>query len=260
MALSTFEGKMSSDSRIFHFESLPSTQIKLKELLKEAPDMPSGTAVVARTQTKGKGRGVSLWHDVPGQSSLMSIFIRWEEPVQVPFDVNCWLCAHLSTFLPEEVAFKWPNDLMVGAKKLGGILIENHWGSAGIRSSIIGVGINLNANAGYLDRAAFISELATAQNYPNIPGGQILSIEFSVLLQAHLSEAPHRIDTEAVRSAYHNLLWGKDDWQWYTTEAEGEIEAKVQGIDPHGKLKLLLKNGSEAEYDLDQIKWNNPYA
>ena len=144
---------------IYWFERVDSTQLELKRKLQENRDMAHLSAVVAASQGKGRGRGVSKWHDAPGNSVLLSVLLRWPLPVKESFDINRWVCSRLSSVLPASVAFKWPNDLMVGDRKLGGMLIENHWGSSGIKSSVLGLGINVRASQRDLARSISMETL-----------------------------------------------------------------------------------------------------
>jgi BirA family biotin operon repressor/biotin-[acetyl-CoA-carboxylase] ligase len=231
------------------YDSLDSTQNELKRILQQDAAIEHLSAVVARTQDKGKGRGVSKWHDVPGKSLLMSVFLRWEEPVKESFDVNRWICQALAPVLPDGVLFKWPNDLMVGNFKLGGMLVENHWSGAGIRSSILGLGINILSDAEDLNRAISWSDVV----------GSTVAVESvqDVVLNALGKASPFIAADSEFRIRYEKLLWGRDEYALYEG-TEGEFQALVDGVTPEGKIILQKKNGTRISYDLDAVKWKNP--
>ena len=71
---------MSEKETIYWLECVDSTQLELKRKLQENPDMAHLSAVVADSQDNGRGRGVSKWHDVKGNSVLLSVFVRNEGP------------------------------------------------------------------------------------------------------------------------------------------------------------------------------------
>lgn len=107
---------------------------------------PEGTAVLADTQTAGRGRLGRSWLDVRGGSVLCSLLFR-PAPLLPPdrWYLVTWCVALAARDAIGEscgvaVAFKWPNDLMAGDAKLGGILAEVV-PSDGL---VVGIGINCN--------------------------------------------------------------------------------------------------------------------
>lgn len=240
---------MSDIETIYWLESVDSTQLELKRKLQENPDMAHLSAVVAASQDKGRGRGVSKWHDTPGNSVLLSVFLRWPLPVKESFDINRWVCGRLSSVLPEKVAFKWPNDLMVGDRKLGGMLIENHWDASGIKSSVLGLGMNVRAS--HMDLARSISMEALGAEADVMHWVQ-------EIMSALRPQAIEFGDVPALRKRYDQLLWGRNQWQFYEVDG-AQFEAKVAHVQPSGHLGLELKNGIVVHYDLDTVRWVNPY-
>lgn len=240
---------MSEKETIYWLECVDSTQLELKRKLQENPDMAHLSAVVADSQDNGRGRGVSKWHDVKGNSVLLSVLIRWPEPVQESFDVNRWVCCRLSRALPSKVEFKWPNDMMVGNRKLGGMLIENHWGSQGIKSSILGLGINVRASSEDIDRSIAIEALGVK--------GTVRQWIEEILAVLHPT-ATEFSDIPDLRKRYEQLLWGRSIWKNYSAHGD-PFEAQVAHVQPSGLLTLKLRNGDLVDYDIDQVRWMNPY-
>lgn len=238
---------MSLSKTLLAFNLVESTQLELKKYLKAHPDVEGVVGLMAHSQSAGKGRGVSKWHDLPGKSLLLSVYLPWPRPFLAPFDVNRWVCVQLNALLPEGTAFKWPNDLMQGTKKLGGLLIENHWNSSGIYASIVGIGINLDRAEGAHERAAFYNEAAEKDTTAKELALKVLD-RFAAQLSA--GEVP----AEALRKQYYQLLWGRTKWMRYK-DALGSFEAKVQHITPDGALVLQHKDGPSKVYELDEVKW-----
>lgn len=242
---------MSHTPHLIVLKSVDSTQLELKRRLRKNPDLKPLTAVFAHTQTDGKGRGVSMWHDEERHALLLSVFIKWPWPFEEPFDINRWFCSILADLLPDEIAFKWPNDLMVGTQKLGGMLIENHFQGNSPRSSILGIGINVRRSDQNLPRAISLDEVG---------------FEIDPLHLAHLIiHAIHRalqqpvLSTKSIRNTYHKILWGKDQWNVYTTDKGDDLQARVQCTTPEGQLVLRMPSSPARVFSLDEIKWQSPH-
>ncbi|MGH7208018.1 MAG: biotin--[acetyl-CoA-carboxylase] ligase [Nitrospiraceae bacterium] len=111
-----------------------------------------GMVVVAETQTAGRGRSGRPWYSPPGKNLYCSVILR---TMPSPDQLTLWLgwipliaglatasAVHTTAALQPSV--KWPNDILVGTRKLGGILCE----SAGLGSAhacvVVGIGLNVN--------------------------------------------------------------------------------------------------------------------
>lgn len=127
---------------------------------------PSGTVVVASEQRAGRGRLGRSWLSAPGVNVLMSFLHRSAlEPARLS-----GLTLEAATATAEVVAarglqptVKWPNDVLVGRRKLAGILTElvlDDDGRRGGAAAIVGVGLNVNARRDALPRE--IAEIATS--------------------------------------------------------------------------------------------------
>ena len=97
-----------------------------------ARDLPLGSVVVADEQTAGRGRMDRRWEAPPGAALLVS-FVLEPHPL-----LSLALGVAAARACGPDVRLKWPNDLLLGGRKLGGILVEVTSGKA-----ICGIGINL---------------------------------------------------------------------------------------------------------------------
>ncbi len=140
-----------------HLPSTPSTNT----LALEAAQSGTESGVwIADEQTAGRGRGGHTWHSQAGDGLYVSVLIR----PSLPMDRALWLSLATGLAVQSAIAnacqvtpdLRWPNDLLLGERKLGGILVETavtHTGT--LRHAVIGIGINVN-------HAAFPPELADA--------------------------------------------------------------------------------------------------
>ena len=113
-----------------------------------ADGAPHGALVTARTQTAGRGRHGRTWHDAPGASLLLTLVLRPEAlalPTErlplVPLAAGLAL-AETARVFGADASVKWPNDVVVGGRKLAGVLAEaRHSGGASV--VLLGVGFNV---------------------------------------------------------------------------------------------------------------------
>ena len=132
-----------------HFATIDSTSIRAVEAA--IADAPDGTVFIADEQTAGRGRAGHTWHSAAGEGLYVSAIVR----PSIALTEALWLS--LATGLAAQRAIRetahveadirWPNDLLIGSKKCGGILVEtaSYPGTpAHLRYAVIGVGINVN--------------------------------------------------------------------------------------------------------------------
>lgn len=136
--------------RIELFDSLPSTNREAVQLAQA--DVEHGTVVVAGSQTAGRGRLSRTWFSPPGANLYCSTILRTTRPPERVAEWLSWLPLISALAAAEaieqvsaiHVSVKWPNDLLISERKVGGILCES---GTGIRSDpfqVIGIGINVN--------------------------------------------------------------------------------------------------------------------
>ena len=132
--------------------------------------------------------------------------------------------------LPKMVHNTMSNDMMVGTKKLGGMLIENRMEGGRISSSIIGIGINVKYSQDQLARAISLEELGL-----DITAEEVLD-EFKVvtwmLLYLWVDNG------KLLDKRYAAILWGKSEAQMYATDKGEMLEAVVAGVDQVGRVLL----------------------
>ncbi|MDX2193142.1 MAG: biotin--[acetyl-CoA-carboxylase] ligase [Gemmatimonadales bacterium] len=139
---------------------------------------PSGTAVVAAVQGGGRGSRGRAWAS-PAGGLWLSVLVREEaRPALEGLSLRAGLAvAGAIEALPgaPPVALKWPNDLLVGGRKLGGILCEARWSGDRFLWAVVGVGVNV-ANAIPEELAGRATALATHR-----PGSTPAELEPRVL-------------------------------------------------------------------------------
>ncbi|HEB02620.1 MAG TPA: biotin--[acetyl-CoA-carboxylase] ligase [Nitrospirae bacterium] len=128
-------------------ESTESTNDHAMALAKDGA--PSGTLVAADAQTAGRGRLGREWVSPPGLNLYFSIILRPELSSRA-IPLITLMCAveaagALRNVTGAEVKLKWPNDLLLDGRKLGGILVESHMKGTSTEFAVAGIGINVNS-------------------------------------------------------------------------------------------------------------------
>lgn len=125
---------------------IDSTNIRAKAL--GDAGAPHMTLVLADEQTAGRGRMTRSWVSPPGTSALMSLLVRPPLPAyrapELVFISAIAACDSVNTLLGESAAaIKWPNDLVIGTKKISGTLLEMTLDGADIGYAVVGIGVNI---------------------------------------------------------------------------------------------------------------------
>jgi len=132
--------------RLIHFFRTDSTNRVALELGQAGE--PEGAVVVAEEQTAGRGRAGRSWASERGTGIYVTVLLRPRiAPVQAPLltmMAGISARAAVAAITGLAVDLKWPNDLMIGGRKIGGILTEMHAEPTAVRFVIVGIGLNVN--------------------------------------------------------------------------------------------------------------------
>jgi BirA family biotin operon repressor/biotin-[acetyl-CoA-carboxylase] ligase len=137
---------------IIFYDTVSSTNTIAAELAGKSPSggegHTEGTVIIANGQTGGRGRRGRVWVSPPEKNLYMSIIVMPDiPPIQAAVLTLMTAVACTSAIRrlsPVPVSIKWPNDLMVSDKKLGGILTEIKADMDRIFYAVIGIGVNIN--------------------------------------------------------------------------------------------------------------------
>ena len=140
---------------IRYFERLGSTNDEAAAWLKR--DCPDLALVVADEQTAGRGRGGRKWFSPAGSALAFSLVLRSEEQIDLLLKYQntsrlnglgaLAVCRALQkqSGLPAQI--KWPNDILVGGRKLSGVLAEAHWIGSELTAVVLGIGVNVSQSS-----------------------------------------------------------------------------------------------------------------
>jgi len=229
--------------QIIRFDSMESTNDYIKTNHNTLSD---GTIVLSKTQTSGRGRSNHTWMSKEGNlylSFIINGFISRSKIFELLARVSNAVVKLLKDFNVES-SIKYPNDILVGKKKICGILIES-LGSDEIDYVVVGVGINVN-------QIDFDDLNSTAVSMKNVLGSDSLVEEVLSGFIKHynlLEEVPFtEVFSDYLR---YSLIIGK-------RTIIKEKEYLVSGISDLGKL--IIENEDETkEINLNSIKLEDLY-
>ena len=108
---------------------------------------PEGTLVITDNQQRGKGRRQNKWVSTKGKSLTFSFILQPELPLEklglLPLLTGVSIVKAIQSETSIQTGLKWPNDIMLNEKKMGGILIESK-PSQNRLGVVVGVGLNIN--------------------------------------------------------------------------------------------------------------------
>jgi BirA family biotin operon repressor/biotin-[acetyl-CoA-carboxylase] ligase len=216
-----------------HLDEVDSTNSYLMRHL----DLPHGQTVTASLQTAGKGRRGRNWN-AGRDSSLMLSFLLRDWPLDrlsaLPLVVGLGVCRAVETVAGIEAAIKWSNDVLVGERKICGILCESRIAPNGLADVVVGLGVNLLQSAEELKELSLVYAtsllLATGKEIDPFFFASNLLGELEILLENYAFSA-----FPALREAYaaRCLTLGRE----------------VELIPPRGEIRrgIALGLGDEGE-------------
>lgn len=218
-------------------------------VLLERPNPAPGVSEVflAEYQTAGRGRRGRAWLAPPGGAICLSLSWTFRE---VPEDLGALglvigVCAlrALRQMGIEAAGLKWPNDLLIGEKKLGGVLIELRAESSGPACVVIGIGLNVALGAALLKRIADSGTQAT-----DLASAGLESQQRNAMAAALIGCCVQGL-SEFTREGLKPFTaeWGAADAlrgrAVNVSGAQGVSKGLARGIDLHGALLLETPHG-----------------
>lgn len=229
--------------RIEFHEEVGSTNTEAMRLALEGA--PEGTVVLADAQSAGRGRLDRTWESPPSRNLYLSVVLRPDIPAAraslIPLTAGVAAADALLQYCPGRVRLKWPNDVLVGGKKICGILTEMRTRGDRVHFLVVGMGVNLNMQK--LDFPRELRETATSMRIET--GGDVDRLDFAVRLFESL-ERWYRVFLGGGEAAIRERwLQGADLVGKRVEVVLGKTTERgtVVGLDPTGALLLEGETG-----------------
>ena len=215
-------------------ERVTSTLDIIHEMASEGA--PGGTLVLADEQVQGRGRQRRRWHSPKGGGVWLGSLQRPAQPLEGGLLAVRVGLASIRALQALGVAakLKWPNDVMVNDRKLGGILCEARWRDQRVSWVAVGIGINVH---GPLPAEIAGHAIALDEVLPGGGASRLAVLEALVPWLLHLSDEPSLSAQE--RREYEQCSWLAD------RRLLEPVAGYVAGIDEDGALLIKTTTGVE---------------
>ncbi|HWQ54287.1 MAG TPA: biotin--[acetyl-CoA-carboxylase] ligase [Bryobacteraceae bacterium] len=225
--------------RISYFDRLDSTMTEAARLA--AKGAPAGTAVVAEEQTAGQGRHGHSWHSEPGSGLYVTMVLRpkIELASLPPVTLALGLATAEAIARVADLAcdLRWPNDVMLGDRKVAGILAQLVDGT-----TVAGIGINVN-------HAAFPEEVAGVATSLRIASGRVHSREDLLVELLTAVDGFVRMLAEGGAGAILELFARRSSYakgkRVRVDQPGGAVTGTTAGLDGQGFLRVRRDSGDE---------------
>ena len=225
-------------SHVIYRDALPSSQ---DELVRRADQVPDGTILIVRNQTRGRGRMGRRWASPPGTLTF-SVLLRPRIPPSmvgmVMLAASIALHDSIRVWVPE-TRLKWPNDVLVGDKKVAGMLLDVSI-TEKTRWVVLGVGVNVSnsADAIYEQMGTNpVSEVASLVEYA--PDASALEILASFLKK--MDELYTGINS-GMHGSIHRIYQKRCSTVGRRIVFDG-VCGRAERVDPNGSLWVQTHDG-----------------
>jgi len=246
---------MSQTIKILKYTRVNSTNLLAQQMLAEH-SISSDTVIWTNDQFGGRGQRENKWEVEPGKNLTFSlIYFPKRLMVNQQFSLSeataLGVLDAIAHFIDnDKVTIKWPNDIYIGNKKVGGLLLEHSIMGNSIDTSVIGIGLNVN-------QQVFSPKLPNPTSL-FIESKKEINIEAlldKVILQLYarycIIEEQKLADLHA---EYCSNLFRKDGYHTFETD-KGSFTAKIADVKRTGELILEIQGAGQTAYAFKEVRY-----
>ena len=203
-----------------------------------------GSVYFADEQLAGRGRGDHGWISVAGEGLYVSVLLRPQSPVWhlslLPLAAGLAAAEAIRAVSGLKVDLRWPNDLLIGPRKTGGILVEANLESKSLPHAVVGIGINVH-------QRVFPPGLATPATSLDLETGRTISRQslLVILLKSLEREASALADPVAAKEIPVRVEQASSWIRGRSVQVHGPQSCMgvTAGLDENGFLRVASANG-----------------
>jgi BirA family biotin operon repressor/biotin-[acetyl-CoA-carboxylase] ligase len=240
------------EEQVLHLRSVGSTNARALEAAQAGA--PHGCVWIADEQTAGRGRGGHGWHSTAGDGLYVSVLLR----PQMTLVDSLWLSLATGLAVQNAIAsvtglaadIRWPNDLLLGVRKCGGVLVETSVvasqsdAPAMLRYAVIGVGINVN-------HESFPAELRDIATSLRRESGKMWAredvlVEFLQALEREIALLESELRGQTTGSGLLQRFATASSWvrgKQVRVDEGGGYTGVTDGLDGRGFLRVIGDDG-----------------
>lgn len=232
------------DSQLNHFYKIGSTNTAA--MAAAAQGAPEGSVFLAEEQTQGRGRGAHIWESARSAGIYCSCVLRPKLPPAEALVLSLAVGLAVREAIRQvnesvDVDLKWPNDVLIGGRKVCGILTEMNAEATRVRYIVAGIGINVN-------HANFPKSLETeASSLRLATGSEWSRVELAAALLKSL-DREYRLLVEEKNARQSILKRFAEQSSWVrgkrvrVEENGSKVEGMTEGLDERGFLLVRSEN------------------
>ncbi|RRO21957.1 biotin--[acetyl-CoA-carboxylase] ligase [Flavobacteriaceae bacterium 14752] len=236
---------------IVKVDATTSTNTLAKVLNKDRKE--KSFCVSAEFQTQGRGQLNSSWQSSRSENLMFTVvFNEINLKTENQFALNALVCLGilrvLKTYDISNLSFKWPNDILSEQNKICGILIENTLNKNLIKTSYIGIGLNVNQT--------HFENLPKASSLKKIKNIHFDRNELLNKLIDELDEIPKELNTHSIEhiiSVYKRYLYNYKKETEFALPKGNSFKGQIQDIATDGRLLVKQNSGQEQFYAHKEI-------
>jgi BirA family transcriptional regulator, biotin operon repressor / biotin---[acetyl-CoA-carboxylase] ligase len=215
-----------------------------------APDL---SLVVADEQTAGRGRQHRRWYTPPGSALAFSLVLRPDPTISSP-GLTALGALSVYTALKEKydlmAQIKWPNDVLVGRRKLAGVLAEANWIGDRLAAVVLGVGVNVSPPSVPADeQISFPATFVEAALGAPVDRWDLLKAILAALLGWR-----SRLGTTEFWQAWEDALAFRGEMVDLYIEGSQTIHGQILGLDREGALRLRVSSGRVETIQFGEVR------
>ncbi len=230
---------------LFSLERIASTNQYALDLLDQEEPL-EGTIVIAFDQYAGRGQINKHWESEPGKNLTCSIilypdFLPARQQFVLSQVVALSIADTIRSFISNGVTIKWPNDLYVYDKKITGILVQNALQGSVIKSTVVGIGLNVN-QMNFKSDAPNPTSIAL-ETKRTIELDFVLAKLCQALEKWYLKLKANKI--EDIQAAYQKQLFRRNELHNFRRSNGQIFSGRIQGTTAIGQLIIDTEKGKE---------------
>jgi len=214
--------------------------------------LPEGTVIITANQFAGRGQRGNTWQVAAGLNLTFSVlfkpsFLSAKDQFALTMMTSLSVIDYLTEKKTPDAKIKWPNDILVGRKKICGILIENSIQGETINQSVVGIGLNINQTEFPVSTATSLSIVLEASFDLNRELNLLLEKLEKRYLQLRSSKQ------NVLEAEYLQNLFNINQRQAFLSNGN-EFEGTIKGISDSGELIILIGN-EERKFQLKEVSF-----